>query len=513
MLEMYYEKPYPHMKPWTKRIPTPEVNPIGFDYSTMRERYTPTDEGKVYRFSDNIRNFYWRNRNIQGNFFVPKIYNRPTGFLGRCCTWYSPSELLAKEYFRKTGRAMHKLKRRWEAEFVKEDELFELSTKLTIEEGLDFELPTLKEGFTPRFFQTLPAYYQKVQGGNILIADEMRVGKTHAAVLISRMQEHKQILIVCPAMLQDNWTSAIQDMVIDPKIKRLEMGDTVEEGYNIISYDKVHSIKADVDLCIADEIHFILEKDARRSKGMGEIKAKQKLGLSGTPILNKTSDILGILKWLDFKLYEEFRVMINSMIDSGMETYDMTTEMTKHAKRNFMCIRNFKDVSPESEVFLNFIKVECRLPESATLQQVGESKIHYAVQYLKTFIDEKIIVTTQHLAMSRKLAMSLGSEAVVITGETPKGIRKQVQKAFKEGVRILIGSMAIAEGLDFSFSNRILVTETGYSYRMEQLRARANRVGKSEMVTVDVLVADHPKEARVLEVLGEKYEMNSGLRD
>jgi superfamily II DNA or RNA helicase len=176
-----------------------------------------------------------------------------------------------------------------------------------------------------------------------------------------------------------------------------------------------------------------------------------------------------------------------------------------------MLKRDISQLSPESVVFTNFIEVECRLPNDASLQKIGQSKIPYAVNYVNVYQDEKIVVATQYLDTARKLAVSLGSQAVVITGETPQAIRGEIQKAFANGARVLIGSSAISEGLDFSFSSRILFLESGYSFRTEQLRARCAKLGKTEPISVDILVSNHPKDKRVMDILDTKYETSYGF--
>ena len=55
------------------------------------------------------------------------------------------------------------------------------------------------------------------------------------------------------------------------------------------------------------------------------------------------------------------------------------------------------------------------------------------------------------------------------------------------------------------------MVETSYSFRSEQLRRRCEKVGKTEPISVDILVARHPKDRNVMRILNEKYEIYNGF--
>lgn len=242
---------------------TPEVNPITYQFNENFKKPPLGKGGKLYlkrgRMNDTTFHKY-----DDVCYAVPRVWECPTGFTHGCTFWKTKSEILAIRHYRECGNAQNKLKKKFDSIIEKQDYLYKLSKAI----DSDIELPKLKDGFVPRPHQKVGIEYLAWVDRNILIADGMRTGKTATALLITASRKFDTCLIVCPAMLQSVWRDAINNIIDNPVVNILESDDEIKSGYNIVSYDKIHTIDADVDICIGDEIHFILEPNARRSSGI-----------------------------------------------------------------------------------------------------------------------------------------------------------------------------------------------------------------------------------------------------
>ena len=154
-----------------------------------------------------------------------------------------------------------------------------------------------------------------------LIADEMGLGKTVQAIgLINELGCHP-VLIVCPASLKLNWKNELERWLHhaegEPthKIGIINGNKWAENTeISIISYDLLKKYRQQIrahkwGLLVCDESHYIKNEKANRteeilgSKTVEPIQADRVLFLTGTPILNRPSEL-----WTTFRALapEEF---------------------------------------------------------------------------------------------------------------------------------------------------------------------------------------------------------------
>ena len=170
--------------------------------------------------------------------------------------------------------------------------------------GLDY-LPYQKGGI---------AFAQGREG--TLIGDEMGLGKTIQAIGIINLDPSiKRALIVCPASLKINWSRELKKWLTRPLTVGIADGKTWPEAdIVVINYDvltKRPEIKAETwDLCVLDESHYIKNGKTGRTKHVvghrpkqGDpiepIRARRRVALTGTPILNRPVELFTTLNWLD----------------------------------------------------------------------------------------------------------------------------------------------------------------------------------------------------------------------
>jgi SWI/SNF-related matrix-associated actin-dependent regulator 1 of chromatin subfamily A len=126
---------------------------------------------------------------------------------------------------------------------------------------------------------------------SVLIADEMGLGKTIQALgfINVHWRRVETVLIVCPASLVINWQREIERWVVSTDIT-----------YTIASYASLKKISLEevYDVAILDEAHYIKSPKAARTKLAYNIKCRQKIAMTGTPVLNKPIELWSILHWL-----------------------------------------------------------------------------------------------------------------------------------------------------------------------------------------------------------------------
>lgn len=168
-----------------------------------------------------------------------------------------------------------------------------------------------------------------------LIADEMGLGKTIQALgAINAIDDIKSVLVLCPASLRLNWQREAEKWLVRHfKYKVLattKCRPAEDDTFVIANYAKfagrgAKSLIADLaerewDLVIADEVHYIKNPDAARTKALlgyynrkkkqqvpGLIDAcKRRIFLTGTPVPNRPREMQGILGALDPEQFGNF---------------------------------------------------------------------------------------------------------------------------------------------------------------------------------------------------------------
>lgn len=155
------------------------------------------------------------------------------------------------------------------------------------------------------------------------IADEMGLGKTIQAIgLINFDPTLCRVLIVCPAFLKINWERELRSWLTRPMTIGIATGkswpqtDIVIINYEVLSKrPEIHA--EEWDLAVLDESHYIKNDSAARTKQVvghkpkrgaetPAIRARKRLAMTGTPILNRPVELFTTLNWLDRRTWGSF---------------------------------------------------------------------------------------------------------------------------------------------------------------------------------------------------------------
>lgn len=152
-------------------------------------------------------------------------------------------------------------------------------------------------------------------------------GKTIQAIGIFNMnQDIKSVLVICPASVKLNWEREFMKWAVRPVKVGIAEGKDWPKGdpnvviinYDIVAKHTENLRKKTWDLLVVDEIHYCKNPKAIRTKNIfgwtppkrgkeedkakdaiSAIPAKIRLGMTGTPIVNRPQELYGLLSWLD----------------------------------------------------------------------------------------------------------------------------------------------------------------------------------------------------------------------
>lgn len=194
------------------------------------------------------------------------------------------------------------------------------------------------------YFKISPYDYQVVAGTAFLpvakkciLADEVGVGKTLSSLVGFASLYKKGIvnkaLVICKASLKSQWLSEIykftdfEGIVIEGTTKKrqelYELAKSDDYQFVIVNYDLLRyegkrakkkenkfddlkyvlEVVKDCQIIIADEVHKIKNSKTKTRKGVLQLDAPYKWGLTGTPIENKPEDLYNIMFWINPEVF------------------------------------------------------------------------------------------------------------------------------------------------------------------------------------------------------------------
>lgn len=181
-----------------------------------------------------------------------------------------------------------------------------------------------------------------------LIGDSMGTGKTLSGVLLDKAErllagkKHYRTLIVTTKGGLSVWKWHLVDqgvpesriIVIDP-MDRDRFATELDHGANNFDYYIMHYHALDLipyfekiqigrsaliwDHIIADEAHYIKNRNSKRTKTLKRQKALKKTALTGTPADDKPQDVWSIWNWLSRKEFSSYWRFFDEFIDSSEE--------------------------------------------------------------------------------------------------------------------------------------------------------------------------------------------------
>ena len=410
-----------------------------------------------------------------------------------------------------------------------------------------------------------------------LIADEMGLGKTIQAIgVINSSPDARKILIVCPASLKLNWSMELDRWLVgDYKIGIVEGSrwpsdcDIVVVNYDILTRHERLLYRRTWDILILDEAHRLKNPNAQRTRAVvgsqimqqGGIRAKRKLALTGTPILNRPQELASLLCYLS---PEEF-----GRLSSFRQRFRSLRQLQRHLRSTIMIRRLKQDVLPDlpprtrqvivippgraAEAVRDERRSWLRLRErdrdlrlavesakasgdqsdydhaldrmhrqhgvmfhqiSRIRKRTSIAKVPLVAEHIRDVQsqnpDKKLIVFAHHHEVIDALCREFPA-AVKLDGRDSMDARNRSVRQFQHdpATKLFVGSIhAAGEGLTLTASSHVIFAELDWvPARLQQAEDRCHRIGQDAPVLIQHIVLSGTLDGNMAEKIVQKQGM------
>jgi SWI/SNF-related matrix-associated actin-dependent regulator 1 of chromatin subfamily A len=129
------------------------------------------------------------------------------------------------------------------------------------------------------------------------------------AVLIANALRPQRVTIVCPASVKLNWVHEWKRWSTLPlTVGVVTSNDVPDADVLVVNYDIVnrHVERLACDLLIVDEAHYIKNERSQRARAVKAIRAKHRIYMTGTPIMNRPVELWSLVHDLDPAVFSDF---------------------------------------------------------------------------------------------------------------------------------------------------------------------------------------------------------------
>ena len=421
------------------------------------------------------------------------------------------------------------------------------------------------------------AFISKTKG-KVIVGDEPGLGKTITALLWLEMTQAYPALIIVPASLKLNWYKEIGKWIPCHTTNIIWASkDLIQPNQDIyiINYDLLAKKKDELatlnyKTVILDECTYIKEPKAIRSKNaifLGK-RAEYVLALTGTPILNRPSELFNSLNLVDPKRFPKawayYKRYCNLFYNSWAWDYRGASNLSElKEKLKPVMIRRLKsdvlkDLPPKrretiyvelpkelSKVYkdtelelvaalkefkswkkshgLN-VENENTAPNHMVLlaklnylrQIVGIAKAQQSFETIQSFVDsgKKLVIFGHHLDVLNLLEQYFKNKKIIyvrVDGQTSGNKRQVAVDSFQNDpeIKIFLGSItAIGMGVTLTASSDILFIERVWTPSVEeQAEDRCDRIGASNAVTAWYFTVENTVDHILAQVINNKRKI------
>ncbi|MEX1013371.1 MAG: DEAD/DEAH box helicase [Waddliaceae bacterium] len=415
-------------------------------------------------------------------------------------------------------------------------------------------------------------------GLSALLCDEMGLGKTHQAMaLIASVRDVAggRFLVVCPTTVIFHWEEKITQFFPGLRVLKYHGQERSIEGfaenydllltsYGVWRRDFPFLRQQGFEVAVFDEIHSAKNQATRLHASLVQVKAKMKVGLTGTPIENNLFELKAIFDLIlpglmphsqDFK--RQFVVPIEKQSDQGMRdklaklvspfllrrtknqvlldlpekseevAHCTLSEMQQVMYRELILQRkeallhqlhNREQTVPYMHIFALFssLKQICNHP-GAYLKTPKEYKEYTSGKWdlfcelLSEALDsgQKVVVFTQYLSMLD--IMELYAKELKVSYATIRGSTKDRGaeiKRFNEDpdCQLFFGSLGAAgTGIDLTSGSVVIHYDRWWNKAKEnQATDRVHRIGQTRGVQIFKLMTKNTVEERIDQLIRRK---------
>jgi len=424
-------------------------------------------------------------------------------------------------------------------------------------------------------FQREGVEFGLARGGRCLLADEMGLGKTLQALTIAaQYPEEWPVLVVAPATLRLAWREQALQWLPNAFRERHEvqvlmngkqLPDTaarlVVVSYELLVRHPELHVRPDGEhfqVVIVDESQYIKSARTGRSRAVLQIceRARRCVLISGTPILNRTSELYTQLQAIFPDVsqnlsYADFCSRYGNGNGNRPELHAFLTTavLTRRLKRDVLRelpqkVRQRITLEPEKLDAVRMAEVKQHLADGQVADEMAcvnslrpeqlpavmrafraaaEAKIQCVILYMEHLLADsevKMLLFAHHHVMLDALEQrlrGLRTDHVRIDGRTPQCARPELVKRFQsdKDVRVaLLSITACGQGLTLTAARLVVFAELHWvPGLMLQAEDRAHRIGQRMHVDVRYCIAEGTLDERMFELLNRKHRDASGILD
>lgn len=415
--------------------------------------------------------------------------------------------------------------------------------------------------------------------GNALLADEMGLGKT--VQTLSYAASEKQtfpLLVVAPLVTLNNWEREIAKF-LKKKSRNGRIIESESPSVTIIRTGKSHELpKTDIyiinyellfkrndDLSklglrtiVCDEVHNLRSKTTQKYKAVKKLAALSsilyRIGLSGTPIYNRGSEIWPIIDILkpgllgSFKEFCEYFCYVNEKgkaIVLENKRASLRNELQKHVmlrRKKADVLKELKDkvrykevIAADTDYYLEELDkiwktVESEQKDAETAfsksvsyhraiqserQIAGVAKLPHVINFVKNImeIEESVVVFCHHKMIHKLLHESLQefSPVSIIGGQSDNVRQEQIDKFQRGESKLMIAGIRAGNvGINLTRAKYVIFAELDWSPAIHrQAEDRLHRIGQKNTVFAYYLIGNGTLDDHVANILVDKsYEID-----
>lgn len=395
------------------------------------------------------------------------------------------------------------------------------------------------------------------------LAYEQGLGKTLTSATISKINNIKRTLIICPLLVKWNWFRdltkfgynelyfSIYDSVKSKNLKAFPI-----ERFAVINFEGVGKYME--ELCsepighiIIDEATYIKNHNSDRFKAIRELIEKNPDAritfLSGTPVKNRVNDVFAYLKLIGHPLGDNYAMFLReyTQTSSGRHGTKITgsrnLEDLYHKLSNFM-IRKTKadclDLPPKTIYKFQFGLDEYRDEYKKVITELSKAKgssLHSNLHTLNIVMakaklkgikdlaqsildqDRKVVIFCSYTEPIRMLQEHFGSKCVMIDGSVSAHHRDdRIQKFIQDDdVTVFLGNVTAA-GIGINLVNASDVIFCNFPFtpsEMYQAEDRCHRIGQKNNVNIYYTLCEESVDEYIYSLIVDKANDINALID
>lgn len=418
--------------------------------------------------------------------------------------------------------------------------------------------------------------------GNALLADEMGLGKT--VQTLSYLATEKRafpVLVIAPLVTLKNWQREIEKFLKKKSrngklVKKQSPTSTIirngksqelsKYDFYIINYELLNKrlpdlSKLNIKTIICDEVQNLRSKSTQKYSAVKKLAGLEsihyRIGLSGTPIYNRGSEIWPIVDILrpgllgTFKEFCEYFCYVNEK-GKAIVLENKRDSLREELKKYVMLRRKKSDVlkdlkekvrykeiiDADSEYYITQLnKIWEKLEEEQKIaktefdksssyrraiqserQAAGIAKLPHVINFVKNImeIEESVVVFCHHKAIHQLLNESLSefSPSTIIGGQNDNIRQENIDKFQNGETKLMIAGLRAGNvGINLTKARYVIFAELDWSPAIHrQAEDRLHRIGQKNTVFAYYLIGNGTLDDHVANVLVDKsYEIDSVL--